>query len=323
VSIPSSKGITLNGNGATVARGSLSSGNSLIELAPHSSVSSRITGFAFTDSKAATGDFIGIGGGNETTAKFRIDHCSFTGLDLLTHLRITAPVYGLIDHNTFTWNENNEVIHNEAYGAVSTAGWTNDVFPGSDQALYIEDNTFVNQVSGNPAYFWGGSAVQGYYGSRTVFRHNSVSMATVDMHGTPGMIGARWWEIYENTFNMVQNGNQDKYIGMRGGSGVIFNNHKTGFTNGGGGSILLVEEDGGYPALYQIGRGKNQSLDPAYAWNNDSSMPVESGSSNVQQNRDFFLSAKPGYTPYMYPHPLQNSPTGSAPQAPQNLRIVP
>ena len=25
---------------------------------------------------------------------------------------------------------------------------------------YIEDNTFINQTSGNPAYFYGGSAVQ-------------------------------------------------------------------------------------------------------------------------------------------------------------------
>lgn len=322
VSIPNSKGITLNGNGASITRGSLSSGGALIALSPHSSSSTRITGFTFSDSKSAVGYFITIGSGNEASAKFRIDHCSFTGLDLLTHIRIVAPVYGVIDHNSFTWSGNNEVIHNEAYGAGSTAGWANDVVPGSGEALYIEDNSFVNQTSGNPAYFWGGSAVQGYYGSRTVFRYNTVEMATVDMHGTPGMVGARWWEIYENTFYVVTNGDIDKIVGMRGGSGVIFNNHKTGRTNYKA-VINLVEEDSGYPALYQIGRGKNQALDPAYIWNNDSSIPVGSGSSNVQLNRDYFQTARPGYVPYRYPHPLvSGTPVAEPPAAATSVRVI-
>jgi hypothetical protein len=328
VSIPNSKGITLNGNGATVVRGNLGDGAALVSLSPNASTSSRITGFSMSDSKSATGTFIDVGGGNESSAKFRIDNISFSGLRLLTHVRVGAPVYGVIDHNSFTWTGNNEVIHNEAYGAASTAGWSNDVVPGSGNALYIEDNTFKNITSGDPAYFWGGSAVQGYYGSRTVFRYNSVEMATVDMHGSPGMIGARWWEIYENTFYVVPNGDLDKAIGMRGGSGVIFNNRKTGRTNYKAG-ITLYEEDGGFPALYQIGRGKNQSADPAYVWGNDGSMAVDSGSSNVQAGRDFILGAKPGYSPYVYPHPLvsgaASAPAAPAPvglAAPTNLRVV-
>jgi len=65
VSIPNSKGITLNGNGASITRGSLSSGGALIALSPHSSSSTRITGFTFSDSKSAVGYFITIGSGNE------------------------------------------------------------------------------------------------------------------------------------------------------------------------------------------------------------------------------------------------------------------
>jgi hypothetical protein len=130
-------------------------------------------------------------------------------------------------------------------------------------------------------------------------------MSHVDQHGTPGMIGARWWEIYENTFYVVQNGSQSDYVMVRAGSGVIFNNHKTGYPCVYGcGNIGLREEDTGYPALYQVGRGKNQALDPAYVWGNDSTMPVGSGSSNVQVNRDYYLTQKPNYTPYTYPHPL-------------------
>jgi hypothetical protein len=321
VTIPASKGITLDGNGSTIARGSLPDWSPLIRMAPNTAMSSRITGFNFTDSKSIQGYFIVVSGGTETSAKFRIDHCTFTGLHVLRHIGVHAPVYGLIDNNVFTWSSNNEVIHNEAYGASSTAGWTNEVIPGSADALYIEDNTFTNITSGNPAYFWGGSAVQGYYGSRTVIRYNTMNMAQIDMHGTAGMTGARWWEIYENTFNVVQNGNQDKYIGIRAGSGVIFNNHKSGFANQGAGGIQLIEEDSGYPALYQIGRGKNQMLDPAYVWGNDPAMNVGSGSSNVQVNRDYFLSAKPGYIPYAYPHPMTGSSNDGKPEAPGGLTV--
>jgi hypothetical protein len=319
VSIPNTKGLVLNGNGATIAR----SGSLLISLSVNNSAPSRITGFAFTDpNSSSVGYFVTVGGGNETSAKFRIDHCTFTGLNGGVHIRISDSAYGVIDHNTFTWSNGIEVIHNEGYGSSSTAGWTNDVFPGSASAVYIEDNTFINQTSGNPAYFRGASAVQAYYGARTVIRHNAMTMAHVDQHGTAGMIGARWWEIYDNTFNIVPNGNQSDYMRLRAGSGVIFNNHAVGSENLGSGVIELLEEDTGYPALYQVGRGKNQVLDPAYVWNNDSDMPVGSGSSNVQEGRDYFLLPKPGYIPYTYPHPLATQ--GMVPPAaPQNVRILP
>lgn len=325
VSLPGSKGLTLDGNGGSIARGGLGSGSTLISISPSSTTTTRVTGFSFSDSKQSVGYFIVVGNGSESSAKFRIDHNNFMGIDVLTHIRIAAPVYGVIDHNSFTWSTNNEVIHNEAYGAASTAGWANDVVPGSGDALYIEDNTFTNRTSGNPAYFWGGSAVQGYYGARTVFRYNKVEMATVDMHGTPGMVGARWWEIYENSWYVVPNGDLDKAIGMRGGSGVIFNNHKTGRIDYKA-DIVLYEEDDGYPATYQIGRGKNQSSDPAYVWGNDSSMSVGSGSSNVQPGRDYILTTKPGYKPYTYPHPLVNgvadSPSPAVLPVPTGLRLL-
>lgn len=318
VTIPNTKGITLDGNGAVIERGA-PNGTALIEIRPNASVPSRVTEFNFTESALHDSSFVRVGGGNETTAKWRIDHNDFNSDNLAKHVMIVCPCYGVIDHNTFTWSGNNEVIHNEAYGAVSTAGWTNDVVAGSADAVYIEDNRFTNLTSGNPAYFWGGSAVQGYYGARTVFRHNYVEMATVDMHGTPGAIGARWWEVYENTFHVVPNGDIDKIIGMRGGSGVIFNNRKTGRTDYKG-DVVLYEEDSGYPALYQVGRGRNQVLDPAYLWGNDASIDAYSGSSNVQLGRDFIFSEKPGYTPYTYPHPLV---TAAPPASPADVRVVP
>src|SRR5262249_5758484 len=152
---------------------------------------------------------------------------------------ISGNAPGLIDHNSFNAPTNSEMIHQLGLGPSDNSGWTDDIIPGSSNAVYIEDNTFKNNdpslVTSNPAYFWGNSAIQGYYGARTVLRYNNFSMSQIDMHG--GVIGARWWEVYDNTWSVVTNGNQDRYIGMRAGSGVIFNNHETGSTNLGGGAI--------------------------------------------------------------------------------------
>ena len=304
VTIPSTKGITLDGNRATV--------NGQIHLQQNSTTGSRITGFILPRvGSFSVGGTITVGG-SKTSAPFRIDHNTFPNSD--TQIEISGNAPGLLDHNSFTIPGGNaEIIHNLGMGPSDASGWSDDINPGSPDAVYIEDNTFTNNVSGNPAYFWGASAVQSYYGARTVVRHNTMNMVHVDQHGTPGNIGARWWEIYENTFFVVPNGNQSDYVRVRAGSGVIFNNHKTGSANLGAGTIELVEEDTGYPALYQIGRGKNQVLDPAYVWGNDASMPVGSGSSNVQAGRDYYLTTKLGYTPYTYPHPLQGGTTPPPP----------
>ena len=87
----------------------------------------------------------------------------------------------------------------------------------------------------------------------------------------------------------------------------------------------------GYPTLDQIGRGKDasttwvllppynasyqpQASEPLYVWNNKMDGVVQSAAVlndagiHVQANRDFFNSAKPGYTPYPYPHPLAAPP---------------
>jgi hypothetical protein len=91
----------------------------------------------------------------------------------------------------------------------------------------------------------------------------------------------------------------------------------------------------GYPCLDQIGRGtdtvgqaspyppypKQNTLEPAYIWNNTVngaavSVFINHGGSDcnrctrvIRVNRDYYLSAKPGYTPYTYPHPLASANT--------------
>src|SRR4029079_14210956 len=124
--------------------------------------------------------------------------------DVMVRVHGNGP--GLIDHNTFEAADGpNEMIHNEGLGAFEDGGWSDDVTPGGPDMVFIEDNTFFFDIEAfndtPPNYFWGASAVQSYYGARTVFRHNVCDNTQVDQHGTPGMIGARWWEIYENTFH--------------------------------------------------------------------------------------------------------------------------
>jgi hypothetical protein len=82
----------------------------------------------------------------------------------------------------------------------------------------------------------------------------------------------------------------------------------------GRGSGDLVQGDGppyGWIANLATGQANwpRESAEPCYVWGNTLNGNVgtanNSGYPNIQENRDFFNNtAKPGYTPYVYPHPL-------------------
>ena len=310
VTIPSTKYITLDGNGRTITL------SARLSMSAHVSGNSRVTNFTF-----ACGSTGNLQLNDGTTAAYRLDHCNFTG-SRSPIIDVEAKGSGLIDHCIFTglgWAQ--EFMHITGFGASSTTGWTTSVTPGGPNMLYIENCEFHASTGGN-----GVAWIQAYYGARVALRYNLFDWVSVDMHGTPGNIGARWWEGYENTFtnNASSSAGQPSFaFSIRAGSGVLFNN-----TSAGGKTVKigLCEEDSGYPALYQIGRGTNQVLDPAYVWNNlggmslsvnDCDAPESAGM--VQLNRDVFASPRPGYTPYTYPHPL----TGGPPSAPTNLSATP
>jgi len=297
VSIPGSKALTLDGGGATI--------DGAVQLTQNGSASSRITNLSFVRPSSKT-PCIAIGG-TKASAPFRVDHNTFSyAAGGSTIIEVSGNAPGLIDNNKLDCPGNCEMIHNMGMGPTDPSGWSDDIVPGSAAAVYIEDNVFTNTgATGNPAYFWGSSAVQSYYGARTVFRYNTLVMSQVDQHGTSGMIGARWWEVYENMFSTdVPNASQCCFITLRAGSGVVFGNHHVG-ANLNGDSIDLYEEDTGYPALYQVGRGKNQVLDPAYLWSNDAFFSIGSQTpAMVQPNRDYYLAPRPGYQPLAHPFPL-------------------
>jgi hypothetical protein len=110
------------------------------------------------------------------------------------------------------------------------------------------------------------------------------------------------------------------------GSGPYDQNSSEGYRcvdqPGSGTSKLLgLDPDGSVtPANTWVGN----TSDPIYVWNNTlngSSNNTTTGSTNVVNNRDYYVGmARPGYTAYTYPHPLQG---GSAPAAPTNLKATP
>ena len=345
VTIPNNKNITLDGGGVTVP------GSLRIPSSP--TFSARVTNFTFS---STTRHAISTGNGY-TNKPWRFDHCTFAGGTQAIMGLGSGP--GLIDHLTATnIGAFQQMIEPQYEGPDSTAGWSNVHTPGSANAIYIEDSTFA-RPGGD---IWDGSCViQEYYGARVVVRSNSISAAMLEVHGSEGAIGGRWWEFYNNRFT---NG----AICIRAGSGVIFNN--TGSME----FFAMLEEDPGYPALYQVGRGQNQALYPAYVWGNPIGPSLNQGGlcSNaspnmVQLNRDVYVpssgttlpatcSVGQGYwktdaggnwdttnahaadgalykctsanhwdlyyTPYTYPHPLQaGAASETPPAAPTDLVI--
>jgi len=352
VTIPNTKNITLDGNGATVT------GSAGLNLPSSPNYSGRVTRFTFTTTNRGAISTRG----NFTDKPWRLDHCTW---NVSVAIMLTGAGPGLIDHLTAVNMPNYIQMIEPGRNIASETDptpWNNALTPGSPNALYIEDSTFSNP-SGD---IWGGACVtQGYDGARIVGRKNTLKAVMFEAHGNPGWVGTRWWEYYDNTFTNAA-------ICNRAGSGIIFNNTGTmGF-------MMLGEEDSGYPAPYQIGMGQGgTSSFPAYVWSNPvapslnaSGLCANVQSGMVQLNRDVFYPSSgttlPGtctvgqgywktdaggnwdttngtandgalykctsanqwelyYTPYTYPHPLQlgtgGDTTAKKPAAPSGLSV--
>jgi hypothetical protein len=359
VTIPSTKNITLDGQGTTTINWTGSgtdpgANTTVLTIAAGTTTNTFITGFTFN------GAFINgrcpitfNTSFSPLTKAFRFykNTLTYSSGSAATMICINGNGPGLFDHNTFTTSQGaSELIHNYGEGSGNTTSWSEDVVPGGPNAIYLEDNTFSYTPGGN---FYGTSAIQNYFGSRVVFRYNTLHQMQFDVHGdhpgTCGTVNGRWWEVYGNTFHTdAANVNQSNFIVVRGGSGVIFNNHHpSGEWNEGTGNFSLTNDCGSgiFPLLGQVGWGMNQQASPVYIWGNDSNIPVGSGSSYVQLNRDFLVSSTQpsnltrcqssgdlsagcpvayNYVPYQYPHPLTTggTTTGSAPAPPTGLVAI-
>jgi len=353
VVIPDGRNLTVEGAGKTSTIITCNTGGDCFSMRE---TSTRLTAFQFVVSS----------GNNTVNAKgqnWRVDNNKFVN----TQGTFKKCVYangqnatnfpkGLVDNNEFI---NCAVL---VFGGptnptgLAAKRWAEPLGLGTDDAVYIEDNTFLNTIFGN--------VVDSNLAGKYVFRHNTVDGAYCEAHSSWGDSRAvRKWEIYNNTFSA--DSRDPGFIAfIRGGTGVVFGNTLigTGWSNprlvmdnrrsfeGSGGS-LSGKCDGtsiwdgndlanGHPCRDQIGRSTDdfewvdndtppdQASDPAYFWDNTiggnplSIQIANSSSIHIQVGRDFFKDsgAKPGYTPFIYPHPLASGAVPPAP--PTNLGVV-
>jgi hypothetical protein len=289
---------------------------------------------------------------------WRIDHNRFNQYsDFISYdggnaIYTIGDVAGLIDHNDFEQGGGSGCMHASVYvssGSVAT-NWSLPAgqISAFNHVLFIEDNYFFSPgacSAHNPHAVYGTGGIY-------VFRHNEIHGLNQDSHGFCATQGTREYEVSNNTWIAVPGNTLYAILHPRGGTGVMYNNTWSGasatygywfeeyrtqasppcgsvnYTVPGFGSIsssTSCPSTEGYPCAQQIGRGQNNGSDPLYVWNNTGTSNIlNDGGSYIQSGRDYFLNqgAKPGYTPYPYPHPLTAA-SNAPPSAPTNLRITP
>jgi hypothetical protein len=197
----------------------------------------RITGMTFQGGSAVDNNNKGMLWIDGNSNQFRLDHVKIR-TTVTAGIHFHQNVLGVVDHNVFELSNwaYGVYIHHENWnnsGDFGDASWADATYLGTNKALYFEDNTFSG--SGSQV------AVDGWSGSRVVFRYNVLTNATFGNHGTE--TSGRWrsqrsFEVYNNTFNW-NSMNWASMIGIRGGTGVIFNN--TGTTSGNGYTQVVAD----------------------------------------------------------------------------------
>jgi PKD repeat protein len=183
---------------------------------------------------------------------------------------------------------------------------------GTQEFIFIEDCSF-NHCKHGVACNSDGRYVARY----NTFQNPISNRFLVDIHGkqTSHQAGTRAFEIYGNTLIGDSSRTDDWGMGIRGGTGVIYNNTISDLADSGWPTahkaialtIDTVQEayPGGYPDPFQP--------KDVYVWDNtlDGAAITDCriGSTWVdwiQKDRDYFMSRKSGYAAYTYPHPLRS-----------------
>ena len=233
---------------------------------------------------------------------------------------------------------------------------------GTDEAVYVEDNTFTMS---NGCYYgigdsyYGGRTVFRYNNVTNAYWQNHAArgyerggITKAEIYNNDfNAIDSAWYRaihmrsgtgvIFNNSlrgyFNTIQVDNQ-RSNGQNTSAPFGACSGSSGWDGNNSGQA-------GWPCLDQIGRGPgqypNQPSVPLYGWNNGSVSGCSTGGScnnnlsivgdgdnHVQSGRDFInngTTAKPGYTTYTYPHPLQGgvTPTPTPPPTPLPPPVVP
>ena len=242
----------------------------------------------------------------------------------------------IIANSSFTSDVDDSLIRPKNYG--DDLSWqTADTIGNHDTTgkrnIYIETNTFYGGAN---------QAVDCDDGSRCVYRYNNSTYSSFNSHGqATSPVGVRHWEVYGNNFihlgGTTDIANQNWAVWIRGATGVIFNNHFDDIAGSWWGdkpemqfSIRGIQDarpqgacgNLSYPVPRQLGQNYNGSsyfTDPLYIWGNTGAQAINAelnpswgNPCNISFNTFFQWgrdgvkdgTAKPGYVPYTYPHPL-------------------
>lgn len=248
-------------------------------------------------------------------------------------LNVRGQESGVAYSNQFVDN----YIHVRSVGA-GDAGWSWDSTQGGANYVFVENNTFTNSGTEHTDGF----AFEGGQGGRVVFRFNTLSLQNgtggtgevFDLHGDQGSRGTVAAEIYNNSITLVDG--TKRLLNHRGGKVMFFKNAVVGSYDG---YMRMTEYQGwaycdadSYPkvdqinsAYYYSNTSKSVAISPALSCPNDNSCecyegygtcnkpttnycsPAQNDSTYIQENRDYYLTTKAGYSPYTCPHPLAGS----------------
>jgi hypothetical protein len=339
--IPSTVNLTVQGAGtfAPDTRPTINfTGSSAISMNARNGKVIRLTNFKFTDSGSPLAT-VQVNG-TSSQPSWRIDHVRFENIadraivvgSPGSSSSGTGP-YGLVDN---CWFESTGGAFRGLYLYFNnnSGSWTTAHSFGTDKTIVIEDCVFNRVGSVVP----GLPAIDSAYGGvRWNLRHSTLTNWVAVLHGADSApTSTLQFEFNHNTVRV--NTDVDYALYIRGGTGVATGND-IGITGNastsGYNSAWKMVRDGpcgaGYPCFQQVGRGVVNGAEgsvPVYLWGNTYNLgnaangEIYSTVTDIRLNRDFFLSAKPGYTELAYPHPLRGT-GGSPPTAPTGFRISP
>jgi hypothetical protein len=278
-----------------------------------------------------------------TCQDFRVDHVKFMQPGTAA-LRYYGHLYGLVDHCVFDLSnraQGNVILHDGWNGhEYGDGSFAEALYLGTNKAIYIEDNVFIGsgEAGVGPVDAWAGARYVFRYNTVT-----EDIMANHGTESGGRYRGVRSYEIYNNTFDTTVAFFTALFL--RGGTGVIYDNTFSGpytvcvrmaqfraneafapwgkcdGTSSYDGNTLGI----GYPCIDQLGCGTsdllsgadppmpvawpNQISDPVYIWDNTTNGITLTASDNpdhIVSGRDYMTgTARPGYSAFSYPHPLQ------------------
>ena len=188
--------------------------NDLQLLKVNTSSNTHITGFTITDtgSNYCYDGTMDVRGG---ATGFRINNIKFEDLNY-RGIWISSDTYGVIDNCTFNDITNQVIFMRSPASTTGDALWTTDTTRGGVDQLFIENCTFNNTTPSKAVF-------DGDYGTKAVFRHNTVTNSWVLVHGHEMSPGALRFTVYDNTFTVLAAQNSAA-ITIRGGESLCFNN---------------------------------------------------------------------------------------------------